>query len=159
MLLLSAEAFNIPAVVEWLTYRRLFCFVCTLSYCVLVHKQPGWVSQARLGHLVSKLLVNVCVLCFYNFKEKAGTGGRPEQNAPYFCKNVKPGEMSRPLVRPGKMNRPLVRPGEIIRPLDRPGEMSRPLVRSGEMSRPLLGSWFTGNQAVPLMECKIIFNS
>ena len=39
------------------------------------------------------------------------------------------------------------------------GRMSRPLDRTGEMSRPLLGSWFTENQAVPLMECKTIFNS
>lgn len=116
-------------------------------------------GQAHLGHLVSKLLVNVCMLCFYNFKEEAGTRGMPEQNAPYFCKNVKPREMSRPLVRPGKMNRPLITPGKMSRPLDRPGEMSWPLVRPAEMSRPLLGSWFTGNQAVPLKECKIIFNS
>lgn len=62
-----------------------------------------------------------------------------ERKQAHFIKNVKAGRMSRPL--------------------ERTGEMSRPLDRTGEMSRPLLGSWFTENQAVPLMEFKIIFNS
>lgn len=105
--------------------------------------------QAHLGHLVSKLLMNVCMLCFYNFKEEAGTRGRPEQNVPHFIENVKAGGMSRSLDRTGRKNRPLVKPEG----------MSRYLDRTGEMSRPLLGSWFTENQAVPLMECKIIFNN